>query len=74
MRNKQLYLQAVQEDEALVQDIINQALTSFDKNVTGPKSYLSIYDPYLDIINGTEERDMLKFMAIEPPPYLKVKT
>jgi hypothetical protein len=49
-----------------------EALASFDTNLIGPYSYLKIYEPYLQILNGEAESAMMKFMKTDPLPLLKV--
>lgn len=53
-------------------EIVEESLRSYNTNLDGPFAYLKSYEPYLHILNGEARENMLKFMATEPFPLLKV--
>ena len=40
-------------------------MTIFDTNTVGPRSYISMYDKYRDILTGQSDRDKEAFLASE---------
>lgn len=44
---------------------MGEAVTIFDTNTVGPRSYISMYDKYRDILTGQSDRDKEVFLASE---------
>eukprot|EP00095_Tigriopus_kingsejongensis_P002576 maker-scaffold274_size229011-snap-gene-1.23 protein:Tk02576 transcript:maker-scaffold274_size229011-snap-gene-1.23-mRNA-1 annotation:"hypothetical protein LOTGIDRAFT_210054" len=59
MRGKPLYLLSVNWEEDQVQRLYRRAMDILDRNIVGPKAYVSMYDKYDLLLNGKalEERD-----------------
>ncbi|XP_076256705.1 dynein heavy chain 3, axonemal [Rhynchophorus ferrugineus] len=71
LANAETYLNAVDEDEETVSNIFNEIIATFEANIVGPQSYLSMYDQYLYILNGDAEKELTDFFDQDPLPYLK---
>ncbi|XP_073944942.1 dynein heavy chain 3, axonemal isoform X2 [Choristoneura fumiferana] len=67
----QPYLLCVYPDEEYMVGIINQAARHFHANRPGPVSFLSCYEQYYYILDGTANQDLMAFFKTEPPPTLK---
>lgn len=67
-----LFLHAVASSEEEVNNIIMEAVDSFDTNRIGPYSYLKMYETYFNVLNGEAENAMMQFMKTDPFPLLKV--
>lgn len=66
------YMYVVDRNEKEVQYIHNNIMNTFEANFIGPAMYLNNYQKYLYILNGTAEKDLNDFFAMDPLPYLKV--
>lgn len=55
-------------------DVVNECIKHFGANRAGPVRYLSCFQDYYYILDGTAHQDLLTFFAQDPPPYLKVGT
>ncbi|KAL0892691.1 hypothetical protein ABMA27_014410 [Loxostege sticticalis] len=65
------YLMGVFTDEAYMLDVVNECIKHFGANRAGPVRYLSCFQDYYYILDGTAHQDLLTFFAQDPPPYLK---
>ncbi|CAH0719658.1 unnamed protein product, partial [Brenthis ino] len=65
------YLMSVYPEEQYMTDIVNNCIKHFNVNRPGPLSFLVRYEEYFYILDGTAHQDLLKFFALDPPPYLK---
>ncbi|XP_059059125.1 dynein axonemal heavy chain 3 [Achroia grisella] len=65
------YLMTVYPDEQYMMDIINRSIEHFSANRPGPTSFLTSYEQYYYILDGTAHQQLMQFFAEEPPPYLK---
>ncbi|XP_028170778.1 dynein heavy chain 3, axonemal [Ostrinia furnacalis] len=67
----QPYLSAVYPDETYMLDVVNECIKHFGANRAGPARYLSCFQDYYYILDGTAHQDLLAFFAQDPAPYLK---
>ena len=44
-------------------NLVGEAVTIFDANTVGPRSYILMYDSYRDILTGQSERDKDTFLT-----------
>ncbi|XP_032896217.1 dynein heavy chain 3, axonemal isoform X1 [Amblyraja radiata] len=61
--DKKLTLRTVQEEEALVNEIINKSMEIFNVNIVGPQSYLNVYKIYSDLMNNKAEQEIATFLS-----------
>ncbi|MEQ2235692.1 hypothetical protein ILYODFUR_004863 [Ilyodon furcidens] len=57
-----LYLRTVRPDESLVTDIVAKVKDAFQKNTTGPKKYLGVYQKYKNLLDNTSNEDISEFL------------
>ncbi|CAH3998948.1 unnamed protein product [Pieris brassicae] len=67
----QPYLMAVYPDELYMTEIINKCTRHFALNKPGPISFLNRFIEYNYLLDGSAHEELLRFFALEPPPYLK---
>ncbi|XP_045448983.1 dynein axonemal heavy chain 3 [Melitaea cinxia] len=65
------YLTSVYPDEVYMIKKVNNCITYFNLNRPGPVSFLNRYEEYFYLLDETAHQDLLKFFALDPPPYLK---
>ncbi|VVC95447.1 unnamed protein product [Leptidea sinapis] len=65
------YLMAVYPEELYLAEVINKCVKVFSINRPGPSRYISMYQDYHYLLNGSAHEDLLRFFALDPPPYLK---
>ncbi|XP_047529766.1 dynein axonemal heavy chain 3 [Vanessa atalanta] len=65
------YLMSVYPDEEYMTAIVNKCIKHFNQNRPGPLSFLLRYEEYFYLLDETAHQDLLKFFALEPPPFLK---
>ncbi|XP_055507859.1 dynein axonemal heavy chain 3 [Leucoraja erinacea] len=63
LMDKKLTLRTVQEEEALVNEIINKSMEIFNVNIVGPQSYLNVYKIYSDLMNNKAELEIAAFLS-----------
>lgn len=66
------YLMGVFPDEEYMKELIMSSIYHLSANKLGPLSFISSYEEYYYVLDGTAEKDLKAFFAIEPAPYLKV--
>lgn len=69
---QETHIHRVNQEEEPVTAMIDEGVSSFDPNLTGPTKYLEMYEDYMYIMNGEAEKSLDNFFATEPFPYLKV--
>ncbi|XP_050512273.1 dynein axonemal heavy chain 3 isoform X2 [Diabrotica virgifera virgifera] len=68
---KERFLHHVHRKEMPVLALQQEIIDSFIPNAIGPQKYLSVYDKYLYILDGTAEKELTDFFEIPPFPFLK---
>ncbi|XP_038676444.1 dynein heavy chain 3, axonemal isoform X3 [Scyliorhinus canicula] len=63
IREKNLTIRTVNEDESLVSEIISKAHDIFSANIIGPQSYLNVYKIYNDLLNNKAEQEITTFLS-----------
>ncbi|XP_078413797.1 dynein axonemal heavy chain 3 [Cetorhinus maximus] len=63
IREKNLIIHTVKEDESLVSEIISKAQEIFSANIIGPQSYLNVYKIYSDLLNNKTEQEITTFLS-----------
>ncbi|KAG7303050.1 hypothetical protein JYU34_013068 [Plutella xylostella] len=64
-------LYSVYPDEEYITKIIDESVEYFKLNRAGPQSYLKMYEKYYYLLDGTAERELDEFFALDPQPYLR---
>ncbi|GCB71663.1 hypothetical protein scyTo_0001655 [Scyliorhinus torazame] len=63
IREKNLTIRPVNEEESLVSEIISKAHDIFSANIIGPQSYLNVYKIYNDLLNNKAEQEITTFLS-----------
>ncbi|XP_030747452.1 dynein heavy chain 3, axonemal isoform X2 [Sitophilus oryzae] len=71
LEQSETYLSAVDEEDELVKELFKEISSTFESNLIGPQTYLTMYEQYYYILNGEAERELAEFFTTEPFPYLK---
>jgi hypothetical protein len=72
MKDSGLCLSPVGYNEEQVNKILDQAMSYFNTNLVGPQTYLHVYDKFMHILTGEEEKYLQGYVATTPLPSLKV--
>ncbi len=67
MKDSNLFLLPVGWHEDHVQNLVKQAMDIFDRNVIGPRRYISLYETYSTLLNGQAEKDKDAFLESTAP-------
>ncbi|CAL4098707.1 unnamed protein product, partial [Meganyctiphanes norvegica] len=62
MTRRMMYLHAVSEEEEAVKTIQKQVSELFDTNAEGPVKYVSLYDQYTNLLDGTTHTEVMNFI------------
>ncbi|XP_032823200.2 dynein axonemal heavy chain 3 [Petromyzon marinus] len=62
LRDENLVLRSVHQEEALVADVLNKAARIFNSNTVGPLKYLNIYKEYSDFLNNKAGQEISAFL------------
>ena len=65
LKDARLFLLPVRWQEDHIQGLVRQAEEIFDKNIIGPKKYITLYDKYSTLLTGQAEIDKDEFLKGE---------
>lgn len=69
-----MVLENVHESEEEVQIMLTEVGAILEKNFPGPETYITYYEKYSYLLNGTEAEALTTFFENDPFPFLSVCT
>lgn len=67
-----MVLKNVHESEEEVQIMLTEVGAILEKNFPGPETYITYYETYSYLLNGTEVEALTAFFENDPFPFLSV--